>query len=56
MRFIANENVLSAEENFLQQKLRTMDLKMENKGCIYSTKNGGRDIDKERICASCVSN
>lgn len=56
MRFIANENVLSAEENFLQQKSRMMDLKMEKRECIYSTKNGGRDIDKERICASCVSN
>lgn len=55
MRFIANENVLYAEENFTQQKLRTMDLKMVNKGCIYSTKSGGRDIDEERICASCVS-
>ena len=56
MRLIAGENVLSAEENFLQQKLRTMDLKTENKECIYSTKNGGQDIDEERICASCVSN
>lgn len=54
MRFIANENVLSAEENFLQQKLKTMDLRMEKRECICFIKNGGRDIDEERICASCV--
>lgn len=56
MRFIANENVLSAEESSLQQKPRTMDLRMGKRECIYSTKNGGRDVDEERICASCVGN
>ena len=56
MKSIVSENVLSAEENSLQQKPRTMDLRMGKRECIYFTKNGGRDIDEERICASCVSN
>lgn len=56
MKSIVNENVLAVAENSTQRKSRTMDLRMEKRGCIYSTKNGGLDIDKERICASCIGN
>lgn len=56
MKSIVNENVLDAEENSTQRKSRTMDLRMEKRECIYFTKNGGRDIDEERICAFSVSN